>query len=100
VQTVASEMGTLGGVAKVLMSAIGNPSIGLTGNNGKPLTFPFAYANTGSVNVIDRPQSLVSYLANFKGVTDAAVADPTSTCPRPSGQRSRSWPRQWPRPVR
>ena len=46
------------------------------GHNGKRLTFPFAYANTGSVNVIDRPHSLVSYLANFKDVTGAAVADP------------------------
>jgi branched-chain amino acid transport system substrate-binding protein len=76
VQTVASEMETLGGVAKMLMSTIGNPAIGLTGNGGKPLTFPFVYANTGSVNVVDRPQSLVSYVADFEDVTGAAVPDP------------------------
>ena len=49
VQTVAAEMETLGGVAKALLSTIGTPSIGMTGNNGRPMTIPFAWANTGSV---------------------------------------------------
>ncbi len=75
VKTVASEMETLGGVARALMATIGNPDIGLTGNNGKPLSFPFAYANSGSVNVVDKPQTLVDYLARFKDVTGAAVPD-------------------------
>jgi ABC-type branched-subunit amino acid transport system substrate-binding protein len=76
VQTVAGEMETLGGVAKALMATIGTPQIGLTGNNGQPLTFPFAYANTGSVNVVNPPKTFTAYLGVFKAVAGAAPATP------------------------
>lgn len=76
VQTVAAEMETLGGVAKALLSTIGTPSIGTTGNSGHPMTIPFAWANTGSVNVVTPPSTFAPYLSEFKSVTGAAPATP------------------------
>lgn len=76
VTTVAAEMSTLGGVSKALLSTIGTPTVGLTGNGGHPLTFPFAWANTGSVNVVNPPSTFTSYVGQFTSVTGAAPATP------------------------